>query len=47
MEEKRPDPQNQPEPPKVPAPTQHDQMRKDLPKKKVAEALEDFDGDEG
>ena len=55
MEDERPDPLLQPatvprretEQPKHPAPTQHDQMHKSLPKKKVANALEDFDGDEG
>lgn len=47
MQEKRPEPEDLAESPQPPAPTQHDQMRKDLPKKKVAHALEEFDGDEG
>jgi hypothetical protein len=32
--------------PEKKSPSQQDMMRKDLPKKSVANALEDFDGDE-
>jgi hypothetical protein len=54
MEERTPDrtheggsdPQEQPNPARRREPTQHDLMRKDLPKQDVAVALEDFDGDE-
>jgi hypothetical protein len=36
-----------PPPPGTPErPNQHDLMRKDLPKQDVADALDDFDGDE-
>lgn len=44
-----PQPKTQPrvhQPAKGHEPTQHDLLRKDLPKDDVADGLEDFDGDE-
>jgi hypothetical protein len=43
------DPHPHPQPPDPGAPerpNQHDLLRKDLPKRDVADALEDFDGEE-